>query len=344
MDETDIEYISEVLAIYYSRNKILRYTELLDILHNKNCFPTLIEETYHNLDVIDPMVAYTKTAKSYNTSNNSISGYSNPHRFTPRLSVSGLNFGNSSQSRYELLPIAEKPLFKGDTHNYLDLILSLPFVYNVYIVGSHALHIQQENSDIDIMVEVAESKALFMRYCIKIILKLIKLDVHNIFWNLGQNEANTKKLLHKQQKLKSTGIKIDIGIVTSNISAFEELYLVNIPKQIWLKRKKRITRETDLINITLNEPQYIIYPTLGWFDYILRSIAHSIVWILLPMNGLITKLEKLRLSKKLGMSVNYIANEKMVSFIPKIHSHTYYYNPNIQHDYHESDNNIIHII
>jgi predicted nucleotidyltransferase len=173
----------------------------------------------------DPSIVYTISPKNYTANTNSyLSYYSDVEKF----SVSSNNYG----IQLNITAQKCKPIWFGYVKNnqwYLNqlkahkisrLLKLLPGVKNIYLTGSSALEISSISSDIDLIIETYRGQVWISRFWVKVCLKILRLDVHDIFleFRISFNHLLRTSRFISQEKYR--------------------ILISHLEDQIWNKKKK----------------------------------------------------------------------------------------------------------
>jgi len=266
MDHSDFSKNSynpkEIAWLYSFRGKIWRSVEWArlnqEISQQKSKNPKIqktlqIEQEKQNFSQqIDPSIAFLQTKKNRKPEiyNQVIKHYTKPNIFEIQNSSDTFSedfldkFSDGVFSRFAKL---QKTIFNPANSsnlayfNQLKLFKILPILESilglksVYIVGSHALEIATEKSDIDLVFITHPGMVLFVRFWAKILLKITNTDIHSLHLEIAYRLCsllNLPKLAAKIQQKQINfhtrkGLKIDVGIISQSWLDIQKIY----PKQ-----------------------------------------------------------------------------------------------------------------
>jgi len=262
MNAFSVEYNSQEIAwLYGFRGKVWQQAEwrllcrepdhLSEISNSLNHLSTINNQS--SLLLIDPSFAFTQSKKLWQPDISSLvlKHYTklNIFHIQSQQGIVSTQLGFLQSSPTWASFVSQSTAF----HHQLEFIRlypilkSIPGVRSISVVGSHALGIAKSSSDVDIVVHTAFGMTLFVRFWLKIILKITGYDIHSLRWELLLRLSNLfcspflQEIAIRKQDFfhKRTGLKIDAGIISDNLHFIEQRF-PKVSRNAWLWQGKTI--------------------------------------------------------------------------------------------------------
>jgi len=171
--------------------------------------------------------------------------YHNPSLFEVQLDATGVStrFGHAKrQPAWAFQAGSPVAYFHRIRFAQLKQVMqSVCGVRSIQVCGSHALGIASQSSDIDVVVSTYPGMALYVRFWLKCLFKLARVDIHSLHWEILGRVCTLLRLrtLHqicvdKQMAFHSrAGLKIDAGIITDSPTRLDQVYPY-VARNAWL--------------------------------------------------------------------------------------------------------------
>jgi predicted nucleotidyltransferase len=350
----------ELLLLNSMRGKTLVWGEVYALT---GLLPTQISNClsrYTYSTPIDPLWTLTQSAKNYSRAyfntdltERVIQSYSHKEQFRVDVSHYGLATrfvsGSIGSQWYVMSRYNDwfwKQLF---SIHYFNSLARIQGVQEVRLISSSVMRCSAEMSDIDIMIKTNPRYIYSTRLWAKfVLLKLTGRDVHLLyaevllwlsaflrgklahFYSAKLHQQNTQhlKTLIARHKYSTKKTKIDIGIVYDNVLSLESNYGYELRQSLWLWQNALICSDIKQLNNALLHPHdHILYnhhqQNLITFKNTVISVLGNIIWYLAyPLNYL----QKAYYGVKKPDPNNYVVNQNIIGFVPRIYKEGYYTN------------------
>ena len=226
--------LKDIVGSHGWRKKWWRHAQIAPFIRSEN------NESEAN--AVDPNYWLTQSGKNYQYANRNISRYSNPRLWRVQHSILGMNLRQNP-----INPMEEVyQNFRSDQWHraaqFAYLFYKIPGVKKVYVLGSVPLDISTEKSDIDFAIQTAFFMPLVSRFWIKIVLKILRVDVHPLW--LSFSRKNSKQKLSEISKHKQKMPGIDVGLIYHSEVTIEHFY-GNHVRHMWLHIRTLIARQPE---------------------------------------------------------------------------------------------------
>jgi hypothetical protein len=221
------------------------------------------------------------------------------------------------------------------------LYFAMPGLKNIFLTASSTIDLQDNNSDVDLIIQTKGNYVWFNRIIIKIFLKITGRDVHRfrseiiifIANYLTSNNLTKKisKYLEKQAREKiyryknRAGTKYDIGLIYSNNSVLPKLFKKESKHVLFATTLRLNYSKKEIENhpfFNFGEIRYSPYLNIRtkFFAYITKLFLYLIFLILQPITYLIFRLYQ----KKHQNNPNFLVSWSTICYYPLIYKDGYF--------------------
>jgi predicted nucleotidyltransferase len=284
---------------YYPRNMWVSHVRAFMYC---NMTPSHLEIAMQGQVAKDPSMVYTISPKNYTAD---AKKYQLQYCKVDNFGVAINNYGSQLDIVSSRLGPAWISYLKNNQWYYNQLratkiarlLKLLPGVKNIYITGSSVLELSTTSSDIDFIIQAQTGQAWIARFWVKTVLKLFRLDVHDIvleskigflrlmkkvrLLSLEKYRAEVAKIEESIWKKKQKGGLIDVGLFYEKYEDVESIF----PREtrnfyIWSSLKLvNLDEKTNILSLYGGETFYwqkssnLTNITLLIVKYTLRAVS-----------------------------------------------------------------------